>query len=214
MKKTKNKNKHKVITLGVIVVLALSILALVCGAAFLIDRRLQAKRNQPEQFNTENYIYHFPDWEENIWEDEDYMEKDCTIFFQNGAETYPLADVGDEGKGASFFADYINAIIKGDHEALNRMYTSEYTDKNGYFEPFTMQKVYNVLVSYKGRAEGIERYGEAEVFDLSYYIMKNNGTFRRDIPSDASRTQIVYLVSTDEGYKIVEVDYYKNREVE
>ena len=56
MKKTKNKNKHKVITLGVIVVLALSILALVCGAAFLIDRRLQAKRNQPEQFNRKLYL--------------------------------------------------------------------------------------------------------------------------------------------------------------
>ncbi|MCI8331387.1 MAG: hypothetical protein HFE78_00970 [Clostridiales bacterium] len=211
MKSMNNRKRLNLFKLSILIISILLVCVLVYGIAFAVNQFVMEKRSQPDEINTDHLIYHFPDWEENIWEDEKYMEKDHTIFFQNGAETYPLADVKNDEKGASFFLNYIDALIQGDHAALNTMYTSEYTDKNGFFEPFTMQKVYDVLVSYKGTAKGVERYGEAEVFDLSYCIMENNGTFRRDIASDSPRTQIIYLVHTDDGYKIHEVSYYKNR---
>ncbi|MCI8589675.1 MAG: hypothetical protein HFE77_03065 [Clostridiales bacterium] len=214
IKMMRNNKKSFLLKIAIMVLCIMLLLALVYGIAMAVNQQLQEKRNESDEINTDNFVYYFPDWEENIWQDEDYIEKDRTIYFQNGAETYPLSDIGSEGRGASFFMSYVDALIEGDYEALNHMYTSEYTDKNGLFEPFTKQKVYNVLVSYKGTAEGIDGYGKAEVFDLSYYIMKNNGTFRRDIESNRSRTQIIYLVQTNEGYKIYEVCYYKNRSTE
>lgn len=206
MKKMKKRTKVIFIIFTVCV-----LFLLLYGILYAVNQHLVRQRQKPDELNTENYRFYMPDWEQNIFEDEDYTALDRTIYYTNGAETFPLEKAGSEQNGALFFIDYFDALTHGDSETLNRLYTDAYIEQQGPFAPFTMQRIYSANVNYRGTAEIDGLYGQAELFALSYCIMRNDGTFRRDIESDASRTQLIYLVQTEDGYKIHQVDYYKNR---
>ena len=59
-----------------------------------------------------------------------------------------------------------------------------------------MQRLYDIELS-KLRDYYDENGMRVYVFKLDYKIMKNNGTFRRDIDSSTSRTKTIYVTDRE-----------------
>ena len=98
----------------------------------------------------------------------------------------------------------MTSAIAGDHDAYNDCFSKEYLLTNGYADEFTMQKIYGIViqkysVTAKSGDGGI--YNEY-VYTLDYKIMENDGTLRRDIGSDMSRTQYITVTDRTGEYKI------------
>ena len=150
-----------------------------------------------------------PDYEENIFEDEDYLDLNRAILYTEGALSIYLINEVDftaTGAVATFFGEYFDAVIMGDHRRLNACFTEEYRDKNGGKSRFTMQKLYDMEVV--KLAEYIINEGTADQttvyeFEVSYRIRHNNGTFRDDLASDMARPQIYQLYRLDRTEEIL-----------
>ena len=71
---------------------------------------------------------------------------------------------------------------------------------------FTAQKLYNIvitLISSEEISQDGQKYDQY-TYSLEYMICKNNGTFRTDVGSDASRKQAV-VVTDREGKMLIDV---------
>ena len=149
-------------------------------------------------------IFYPADYDENIFNDEAYMDKDRNIYYNDGTLTISITENGnfdysEYAPPVEFLGDMIDLIIAGDHEQYNECFSQlYYSAQNSKTEDdFTMQKLYNIKIikcSETAVSNGGNNYNEY-VYALEYMIFKNNGTFRTDIGSDANRTQ--YITMTD-----------------
>ncbi len=150
-----------------------------------------------------------PDYEEDIFEDEVYLDLNRYILYTDGALSIYLANENDfaaTGEVATFFGEYFDAVIMGDHRRLNACFTEEYREEHGEMTRFTMQKLYDMEVV--KLAEYIINEGTADQttvyeFKVSYRIRRNNGTFRDDLESGVARPQIYQLYRLDRTEEIL-----------
>ncbi|MBQ4065497.1 MAG: bifunctional folylpolyglutamate synthase/dihydrofolate synthase [Clostridia bacterium] len=189
----KAKAKNLVIALAVLFVV-LVVLNLLADGTLL--KKLFSSGNEQKRPAVELCD---PDWEEDIFTDEDYLGEKRYVLYKDGAQAITLAnenDVTSTGEAAAFFYRYFDAVIHGNADAVNAMLTEEFAAQNGLFEAFTMQKIYDIEVDKLGQF--VLNQGTAEAttvyeFDVSYRIKDNNGTFRDDLNSGAARPQIYQL---------------------
>ncbi len=159
-----------------------------------------------------------PNWEENIFEDEEYLELDRYITYTENNTSFIL--VSDEhfeqrGRLALFFREYFNAVINGDYVTYNSLLTDEFKAEYGEKAPFTMQKLYDIEVSdlhtmsflNEGTLDEIAVYQ----FDVSYRIKDNNGTYRNNLHSDLARPvkYVLYRYNRTGEIKIYDIAEYK-----
>ena len=144
-------------------------------------------------------IFFEPNYEENIFEDTKYMGLDRNIYIYNIAtgvtESLEQEDYEEYSDAVKLMVDLINSIINGDAETYNKFFSNECI-AGGYVqlkEEFTMQKLYNIQITQLSEEDN-NNYTKYE-FILEYMIMQNNGTFRTDIDSNASKKQ--YITITD-----------------
>ncbi len=207
----KKKLKKIILVVSCVCISVLVIIGIIAAVSLLVLDRVNEKNNTEP---TIRYQFFLPDREANILEDEDYLQKDLIIRYSNGAETFSLAEknADDFGNGASFFLEYFDALIGGEEDKMNALYTDEYISVHGTEDDFTMQRAYDMIVRYTGEKEVRDSsFDKAYQYVVSYKIMRNDGTFRRDVASDASREQIFYIVNTDKGYKLLDIKYYINK---
>ncbi len=164
----------------------------------------------------EEYLYE-PDWNENIFEDEEYLDKDRTLHYTSNNVTLILEDDDDfesAGAIALFFREYFDAVINGDHEKYNSLLTDLYKNEYGDKPAFTMQKLYEIevtdlnCVTYlnEGKTNQITVYE----FDVAYKIMENNGTYRNNLVSDDKRPLRYFLYRYVTGdIKIFDIEEYR-----
>ncbi len=164
----------------------------------------------------EEYLYE-PDWKENIFEDERYLGKDRNISYTENNYTLTLitdADFQSKGPVALFFREYFNAVINGDHEAYNSMLTNAYIKEYGKKEPFTMQKLYDIMVTDLGLTQYLNEGEPNQItvyqFNVEYRIMENNGTFRNNLMSDDKRPvrYVLYRYASGE-IKVFDIEEYR-----
>lgn len=151
-----------------------------------------------------DYDFYPADYDENILENEKYLDLikgeyirvcDASTGVTSGVDLNKTDKYSSE---ILFMLDYINDIVNGDHESYNARFSEEYYKKHEPLERFTMQKVYDVLITKKeveivtDKKTGVN-YTKYLIV-LEYKIYENNGTFRRDI-GDGSRKQ--YITVTD-----------------
>lgn len=147
-----------------------------------------------------------PDWEENIFEDEEYMSKERFVRYTSNNTTTILetdADYATQSPAVNLFKEYFEAVINGDVYAYNSLLSDEYKEKNGEKAPFTMQKLYDIElenlddVSYinEGTPDQITVY----LFNVSYRIMDNNGTYRDNLVSGDKRAMKYTLYKYPSG---------------
>ncbi len=189
----------------------------------ILDRAINGTEREEAttvRFNT--VIYFDPDYDYDIMQDQEYLQLDRYIYYKDArtGETIiiPEDEIKDYGPAMVTLTDMLHAIIMGDHEAYNALFSSNYFAVEGREpeQPFTMQQVYDILITRIEVNDMVSdefgRYTQYE-YTVEYKIHKNNGTFRTDLGHDDSRKQ--YFVLSDSTGKDVLIDQilgynYKN----
>ncbi len=198
------KKKILIVFAGMIVFAIIALLLIAW-----IDGMEQDKNNSDEE-ETKNppttIIYYDPDYEYDIMQDEEYLGLDRYIYYKNSRtnETIIIEDKAIQnnnyGPAVQVLKKMIDAIIAGDHEAYNALFSDNYFAVPGRApeEPFTMQQVYGikftVMNEFDTSDEQFGRYTQYE-FIVEYKIHKNNGTFVVGLDHDTTRRQ--YFVLSD-----------------
>lgn len=163
--------------------------------------------------NPTSYVFYEADFNEDITLDKAYMELDRSVYFcdsatgitSNSMEDVPLL----YRRYVELISEYIQYATEGKASALNRLFSENYY-KNGGEEKkeFTPQKIYNILITYKGpgQIEGADECISGYSFWLEYMIRKNNGTFRNDMASDCTKKEL-FTVSENNGKIEIEAVY-------
>lgn len=198
IEKDKKKLKKGVKT----VLLVFGGLLLLLGILYLVDYIIHLP---PKERELNPWLFFEPDYDKNIYEDEAYMALNRNIYFdymgferaitEENVEDYP-----DKGAvAAAMFIDYFECVINGDYENYSSFFTEKCLNDRRFQLPekFTMQALYDIKVSIK-HSPKIEGDVRTEVYEVSYRIFENNGTFRKDIYPDEART-LVFAVEIIDG---------------
>lgn len=156
-----------------------------------------------------------PDFEYNIFENAEYMEKNRGFTYtKDGVQEYleEESEIILKGEAAVFFKKYFDAVINGDADTVNGLLSGDYIKKNGEYEAFTMQMLYDMEVIFLQSYylnEGSQSQILVYEFDVGYRIMNNNGTFRNNLASD-DRRDVKYVLYrySDGGIKIQKMSEY------
>ncbi|MCD7776391.1 MAG: hypothetical protein LUH54_03345 [Firmicutes bacterium] len=160
-----------------------------------------------------SYSFYATDYDENIFEDEDYMDKNRMLAYVKDSNTFYLeldteADYSSYDSTVNFFVAYLDAVINGEYESYADFFTDECKENypDVIKERFTMQKLYDIKITFNSISSATDADGESVnvyYYYLDYKIYKNNGTFRNDIESDATRTLICELYVYSDGNMLI-----------
>ena len=205
-----NISKKKILIISIIVILAL--LAVMYIATVIMEN---AEKGTDEDLLETTVLYsdfESADYDYNVYEDPEYSEIISSEFikFHNEYSNTTLGvnsinDAYSNGDEIGFLTEYVYSIIEGDVKKYNSFFSDKYYEDNEPMDSFTMQKIYDVIITRKIQTDGnssSENYTKYYCA-LEYKILDNNGTFRKDI-KNGSRTQ--YLVITDREGKLL-IDY-------
>lgn len=205
-----NAKKKKILFRAICIVLAalaaLAVLTLALGKISEKTAEDGKKKRQEQKVKKENelansYSFYEPAPGEDILGDPEYKEKIRDITYYDGYGNGVLISDGDfisrGGIGLQFLAYYFKAVREGDEQTLNKLFSEEYISENGSYKPFRPQRIYDIEVENKGEEKDEKSGNITYVYTVSYKILKNDGTFRKDIGSDMSRKQ--YFTVLDNG---------------
>lgn len=181
------------------------------GVAYLVEKISSSDNDRKDDDvkydpTHQTIIFCTPDYNEDIYKDVYYMGLDRTIYYSDPGTGVTIGITKDEylmlNAGVRFMYDFINNIIAGDAESYNECFSLDFYLSSDFEEKeaFTKQKLYNIKITKV--SETIETAGTSEyVYTLEYMIRQNNGTFRTDMGSDASRIQ--YITINDASGKLL-----------
>jgi hypothetical protein len=148
-----------------------------------------------------------PDWETDIFTLDSYnvLNPHRIEYSDDGGITTTRVDpdriekVG--GDKLVFLNSYFDAIKRGDHAAVNAMLSEAYIEENGEYEPFPMQKLFNIKITrryYNDPAFDNGKY-EDYYFVVSFNIFRNDGMFRADCDDQYACRTVMRVLLDDEG---------------
>lgn len=151
-----------------------------------------------------------PDFEYDIMEDEDYLQLNRRIYIHDArsGQTEELTDknLPGYGEGAAVLRQMIQAVINGDADAYNALFSSNYYENHDPEPPFTMQRLYDIKltkVSETPVSGEKGKYTQYE-FEVEYKIRLNDGTYRTDIGHDESKKQYFVLSDSVTGEVLID----------
>ncbi len=159
-----------------------------------------------------SYTFYPAKYDIDVTEDRRYMELDRSIHYKNGAVTVMVTEeeLGSYNAAVQFFDTYFKTVVKGDADTYNTFFTDFYYETNEPYVAFAPQKLYDIEIEQlneKSEDSGLVRW----TFNVKYKIHRNNGTFRNDIDSDASKKLCFELIRDLYGnVKINAISYYKS----
>lgn len=192
------------------IILAFGLVVLLILLAYGILAALEGAFNHREKEDYHSsYIFYEPNYEEDIYADEGYLELNRYISLSDGVTTSILTEeeYTTEGDDVALLVTYLQSIISGDDDMYNACFSEAYYAENEAHDRFTPQKLYNITLTKKEtqtEEDGSTLYG----YTVEYMIRHNNGTFRRDLGSDSIRTQYVVLSDREGEVKIDRVITY------
>ncbi len=158
-----------------------------------------------------NLVFHEPDYDLVVEEDEYYMGLDRSLHLKRGGETLSLTEEEIPGWGEALvlFQKYFDAAIHADVQTYNSLFTEAYYKSAEPFSAFAPQMIYGITLEemMKEDVPGGTKY----LYNVTYAIHKNNGTFRNDVDSDAYKTLIFILTPENGELKIDAIDYYRQK---
>jgi len=202
--KDKNRVKKRII-ITAIILLILGIVSYV--VIYILDRPAEPASPYLENIFSPDKFVMIEEDPIDIFEDEEYLQYDRSLYMSEGGMEIAVLDEGDceNDKGALFFLKYFAALENGETDNYNSMFTDNYYTKYLPHESFTQQMVYDIHCQLISKDESAESSNFAYI--VSYKIHKNNGTFREDITSDASRAVLMTLTGTSGYLKIDNITY-------
>lgn len=145
----------------------------------------------------------YPSYDGDVRENEAYLALDRQFYLCD--PDYGSREAIDDGQFAAdaqlaLLRDYINSLIDGYPSACRSLFTASALDASPIPE-FEQQMIYRVEIT---RVSQEVSNGERRViYSLSYMIYRNNGTYRRDVGSNAVRPEYLTLLEVSEGeYRI------------
>ncbi len=189
----------------VAMIIAICVILFLFVAVAVLDLILVNLQNDEPTYD---FNFYEADYNENIFEDEEYLEliKYGYLSYNNGeGVTVSITEKSSHeyGDAVAFLVDLVNLMINGDTEGYNACFSELYYQKESPKERFTMQKIYDVTIT-KISEENLNNNGISYtqcVFALSYKIHENNGTLRDDFLT-GSKTQYVYMNNESGNFKI------------
>lgn len=147
----------------------------------------------------------------DIFEYEEYLKYDRNIYL-NDVRSGVKQSVDDNSYnqyGEAFELTYnlIKAIIRGDSDTYNSLIHEDV----GHYDSFTQQQLYDIEISIESENllnEDNNVYNEY-VLVVEYKIHENNGSFRKDIESDASRPQYFVINGSTGELLVMDIIYVK-----
>lgn len=196
-----SNDKKRIIKGLKIIVWTFVILGVLLGVLWLVTELLEP---EIEDVSYEDFRFFEADYSKNILEDEVYLSHNRSIYFDlYGSETVITEDNAESiSTAAEFFYDYINCIINGHYSNYSNFFTSECIASEGFELPekFTMQGLYDIHITLHSKIDASDDDDAiCEVYEVSYRIFENNGTFRNDILPDETRTLVFELYITADG---------------
>ena len=194
--KTQSKGMRKKLVVALIAVTA-AILVLVL-VLFLIESLSRPKLPELPEYEF------YPTYQGNIMEYDRYLDLDRQVYYSEMGTTTSITEENREefDPAVLFLYDYVQSIIAGDHTRYNQFFSDSYFKECDPQTPFSPQMLYRIVITYQSTEE--EAGDKLITYRLDYMIFENDGTFRRDIESDASRPQIVTLRVTPNGEIAIE----------
>ena len=188
----KQKSRAKKVVVALVVIALVSVLG-----NWLLDSMSGEEQKGNSLYIDPNEFWPVND-SEDIFQNSYYMGLDRRIHYyepSTGAE-YSLEEnqlASAEGY-LKFFYQYFQCVIRGDEQGYISFFSDAYLEANEdeLPESFTMQMVYDIVI--KPYETGEEEADDRDGYLVNYKIYRNNGTFRDDIVSDASRELLIYLV--------------------
>ena len=202
-KEVQKKAKKKL----VIIIVSILILIIILGIASLAIDML----SKPNEEFVVDYKFHPADYEENIFEDQKYLALTAEEFIKYTDST-TNETVGitkdtayEQGSDVQFLVDMLYDAINGDHQAYNARFSSDYYATHAPKDRFTMQKIYDVLITYISEEDISDNDGNytKSIYCVEYKIYQNNGTFRKDI-GDGSKKQYFTLNTNSDGEILID----------
>lgn len=202
MNENKNQQQKKKILIAIGAVVCA--LALLWGILELVTYLDEKKKVKPPEYHYEfDTVY-----DGDIHEYRPYLNLDRQIYYCADPAGYGLTQAvtketrEDFSPEVLFLCDWINTIINGDADAYNRFFNQSYFENVEPQKPFAQQMLYKISLTYHSeQKEGNERL---VTYTVEYMIRHNNGTYRQDIESDASRPQRVTLRVAEDGTMAIE----------
>lgn len=205
-KNTIKNNKRKVILFRITVGAVIALLALF--ALYSALKFVSPDENEKEEQTVERHFYK-PEPGEDIRNDKEYLDKQRDITYYDGyGNGYYITD-GDYIKRGGLPLEvmhyFFDAVINGNSAKLNALFSEEYLKSKGEFKDFGPQGVYDITVALENEEIDKKTGNTTTVYTVSYKIMKNDGSFRRDIGSDSSRKQYFSILETATDIFITEI---------
>lgn len=194
------------------------IVVLVCMVVFAVVaipliNMLDGLQNGGEEEETKklppsSIIFATPDYEYDIMQDQDYLQLDRRIYHCSSGTTDVLTDKNISGYGAAaeILREYINAVIAGDADALNALFSENYFANHEAEPPFTMQRLYDIKLTKNNETLVVGEKGKYTQYEyeVEYKIRLNDGTFRTDIGHDESKKQYFVLSDSVTGEVLID----------
>ena len=191
--KEKNKNSSKSSStrkkLIIIVITVISLMIALLLISFAIDMYYDSIPEYDMTEQTIDFDFAVPDYNKNIFEDEEYISltENGFIYYKDEASGVTLGvdknTASNYGSDVQFMVEHIYSIINGDADKYNSFFSDTYFKKHEKHDLFTMQMLYNVYITKISYEEVFDNEGTylQYQFSLEYNILDNNGTFRKDI---------------------------------
>ncbi|MBQ7828739.1 MAG: hypothetical protein IJ345_00510 [Clostridia bacterium] len=206
---TRKKNKIIIISVFAASLVLLLICSLIPG---LLKNDNGGKPDREEYTVDPSKLADTKEEDFDILEYEEYLKYDRTIqYCYTAGVQVSVNDKTLSNYDASFRLIYelIGTLIAGDSDAYNELVHEDV----GHFDSFTQQQVYDVVITkYSESTKQSETGSYSEyVYVVEYKIHENNGTYRKDIESDANRPQ--YFVINDSTGELLIMDIFSKTHV-
>ncbi len=197
MRARSEKMKKRMLLILAVAVAAIVLLSL---AVLLIE---QLTKTQPPEITDGEYEFFAP-YSGDILQNKEYLSLDRYVKYCETAtgqgQTLTVDPENTEAFDANvrFLYGYLQTVIAGDSEAYNRCFNETYFQNVEPIGDFSQQMLHEITIYYhttQTEADGSKLVS----YRLEYMIHRNDGTFRRDVGSDAIRPQMVYLRVTADG---------------
>ena len=212
---TRKLRRNMIIVLACMVVFTIISIPLINFLSQIQDKGKKEDETTPP---SSTIIFATPDFEYNILEDEEYLSLNRRIYLydERYGTTEELTDknIAVYGEAAIVLRNAINAIIAGDADAYNALFSENYYAYHEPEAPFTMQRLYDIKLTLVDETEKSNERGKYTQYEyvVEYKIRSNDGTFRTDIGHDESRMQYFVLTnSTTDEVLIDQILYYNYR---
>ena len=135
----------------------------------------------------------------DIMKNKEYLALDRKVYYSDGSgmETSIEEDnLNEFDNNVIFLYKYLQTIVAGDCGSYNACFNQAYYQNNSPMGSFNPQMLYGSKITFYSR--GNDDQGVWVTYKLEYMIHRNDGSFRRDILSDASLPQYITLRNDSE----------------